>query len=45
MTLEDSIKELSKAWNELMQCLIYDTFLIKIINNIKCLEVKEKYRR
>ena len=45
MTLEDSVKELRKAWNELMKCLIYDTFLIKIINKIKWLEVKEQYRR
>lgn len=42
--MEEEVKKLREALNELVKCLIYDTFLIKIISKLG-LQVKEQYRR
>lgn len=42
--MEEDMKELRRAWNDLIKCIIYDTFLIKIITKLGR-QVKEQYRR
>lgn len=42
--MEEEVKKLREALNELVKCLIYDTSFIKIINKLG-LQVKEQYRR
>ncbi len=44
MTLEESVKELKIAWNELIKCIIYDTPFIKLVNLLG-LEIRGKYKR
>lgn len=42
--MEEEVKKLRNALNELIKCLIYDTILIKIIDKLGR-QVKEQYRR
>lgn len=42
--MEKSMEELKSAFNELVKCMIYDTFIIRIFNKYGW-KVKKQFRR